>query len=599
MEAKMNKSAIPPLAPGAKKPKPMNSGYVLKNYGKYIKSARFKLALSLLLTLGGNVLSLYVPLYTGRAIDAVSFGAQKVDFSSLYRNLLLVISINILCFTFSFIQSRLLNVITKQTLHNIRTDLFDKIMRLPLDYFDKNQRGDILSKMTNDIDSMGTSVSTDLVAIINNVVVVAGSFLMMLYISPTLILIFCVIVPVTVIFTKIVTKHTRRLFGIRQWNLGRLNAHTDEILTGMKNVKAYNHETEAIRKYREINQEFTTSGTKAQYLSGTVMPMLNFLNNLGFLLIVIFGAFLILQNKIRIGNVSAFILYSKKFTGPINEIANIVGELQAAFAAAERVFLTIDELPESADVYNAEEYTNPKGKMGFEDVSFGYNEHENVLEGLNLEVDSGQVVAIVGPTGAGKTTIVNLIMRYYDQYKGVIFLDQHNSRDITRKSLRNNFGMVLQDSWTFTGTLRENIAYGNADYTQEEIDNAVRLAHAEEFVNGLNYGYDTVITDDPPNISHGQKQLISIARVFLLNPKLLILDEATSSIDTRTEIFIQQGMRSLMQEKTCFVIAHRLSTIKTADIIIVVDDGKIVEQGKHDELLERGGFYATLYNSQF
>ena len=472
-------------------------------------------------------------------------------------------------------------------------------MELPVGYFDTHQTGDIISRISYDIDTVNTSLANDLVQILTTLITVVGAFAMMVAISPKLVLVFVFTVPLSTILTKLITGKTRPLFRLRSRKLGELNGFVEDMISGQKTLKAYHQEANTIRKFDGKNEEAVEAYYRAEYYGSVVGPTVNFINNLSLTLVSVFGALLFLANQMRIGSISSFILYSRKFSGPINEAANIMSELQSALAAAERVFNTIDESPEVPDRENAAELCHVKGDVLLENVSFGYTKEQVIIKGLNLHATPGKRVAIVGPTGAGKTTLINLLMRFYDVQEGHIFIDNHEICDVTRSSLRKAYAMVLQDTWLFQGTVFENIAYGRPGATQEDVITAAKAAKIHSYIKRLPQGYDTVLTDEGTNISKGQKQLLTIARAMLLDAPMLILDEATSNVDTRTEQQIQQAMRKLMEHKTCFVIAHRLSTIQNADVILVVNHGEIVEQGMHSVLMQQKGFYYQLYRAQF
>ena len=552
-----------------------------------------------ILTITSNMLSLFGPTLSGWAIDAIGTEAGKVDFPRVFKYCTLMIIFFVISSGLSYVLSILMIHLSKNVVFRMRQDVFDKLSTLPVKYFDNHQTGDIVSRISYDIDTVNSSLSTDLLQIATSVITVVGSFLMMLRISPQLILIFVVTIPISIIFTIYKTKQVRPLFRQRSRALGQMNGFVEEIISGQKTTKSYHQEETMISRFNEKNKEAVNAYYRADYYGSMTGPSVNFINNLSLALISMFGALLFLFGKLTLGNLSSFVLYSRKFSGPINEVANIIADLQSAMAAAERVFRLIDEEPEPLDAEDAEVLSEPVGEVSIENLQFGYEPDKIIINNLNIKAEPGSLVAIVGPTGAGKTTIINLLMRFYDQQSGAIYVDGKNTQKLTRDSLRKAYSMVLQDTWLFHGSISENIAYGRPDATQEEIIEAAKAAHIHHFITRLPRGYDTVLNEDGVNISQGQKQLITIARAMLMNSTMLILDEATSNVDTRTEIQIQAAMRELMKNKTCFVIAHRLSTIQHADNILVVQKGDIVEQGKHDELLAKNGVYATLYNSQF
>ena len=572
---------------------------VIIRLGGYLFQFRALLFLAFIMSLSGNLLALVGPKLSGLAIDAIEPGAGKVDFSRVYYYAALMAVFFLLSSVLAYLLSVLMIHISQKIIYKMREDVFDSLTRLPVSYFDTHQTGEILSKISYDIDTVNTSLSTDIIQILTSVITVVGSFAMMLTISPVLILVFVFTVPMSFFITKFLTGKTRPLFRARSASIGRLNGYVEEMIAGHKTIKAYHQEDTVIRKFDDKNYEVVSSFYKADYFGTMTGPSVNFINNLSLSLITVFGAILFINRAISLGNISSFVLYSRKFSGPINEAANIMNEFQSAIAAAERVFRLIDEPKEAADLYGAKELTNVYGDVNLVDVDFGYVPDRMILSGLNLHAKPGSLTAIVGPTGAGKTTIINLLMRFYDVNSGAVYVDQLETRSVTRDSLRKSYAMVLQDTWLFTGTVYENIAYGRENATKEEVIAAAKAARVHEFILSLPDGYDTVLTEEGTNISKGQKQLLTIARAMLMDTHMLILDEATSNVDTRTEILIQQAMRNLMKDKTCFVIAHRLSTIKNADNILVVSDGKIVEQGTHGELMESDGVYKRMYYAQF
>jgi len=582
-----------------KSDKPRDAGYVLRRLWAYVYRYKFMLLAAILLTITGNMLGLIGPMLSGYAIDAIQPGKGRVDFQTVFFYAALMIVFYIFSAILSYMLSVLMIRLSQKLVWRMREDVFDKLVDLPVGYFDSHQVGDIISRISYDIDTVNTSLSTDLVQICASVITVAGSFIMMLVISPRLVLVMLVTIPLSLLYTRYMAKKVRPLFRARSAKLGRLNGFVEEMVSGQKTIKAYAAEGAIMDRFNALNDETAEAYYRAEYYGSMTGPTVNFINNLSLSLITVFGAILYLFNKMTLGNISSFVQYSRRFSGPINEAANIISELQSAAAAAERVFKLIDEACEPPDKEGASELTEVNGDVRIENVSFGYLPDRAIIKNLLLHARPGSLTAIVGPTGAGKTTIINLLMRFYDVWDGAIYVDGVETRELTRSSLRKAYAMVLQDTWLFEGSIFDNIAYGKEDATMEEVVAAAKMAGIHSFIKRLPQGYNTIINEDGLNISKGQKQLLTIARAMLLDAKMLILDEATSNVDTRTEIKIQQAMRRLMEKKTCFVIAHRLSTIKGADNILVVDQGNIVEQGTHEELMNKKGFYYRLYMSQF
>lgn len=588
------------MAEGNKKyERPKNRRGTILRLGTYMLRYKLWLLLALGMTVAGNLLALVGPMLSGYAIDAIEPGAGEVDFERVfyYAGLMLIFYVG--SSLLSYALAVLMIYISRRVVYQMRRDVFEHLMELPVEYFDTHQTGDVISRISYDIDTVNTSLSNDLVQILTTVITVTGAIGMMTAISPRLVLTFAVTVPLSMVLTKFITGKTRPLFRLRSKKLGELNGFVEEMISGQKTLKAYYQERNTIARFDLKNKEAVEAYYRAEYYGSVVGPAVNFVNNLSLALVSIFGALLFLAGQMTIGSISSFILYSRKFSGPINEAANIMSELQSALAAAERVFNMIDEAPESADAEGAVVLSDAAGEVRLENVSFGYTPEKTIIQSLNLYAPPGRLVAIVGPTGAGKTTLINLLMRFYDVQGGHIDVDGRRIETITRASLRKSYAMVLQDTWLFHGTIFENIAYGKADATPEEVTAAAKAAKIHTYIERLPQGYDTVLTDDGTNISKGQKQLLTIARAMLLDAHMLILDEATSNVDTMTELRIQQAMRRLMEDKTCFVIAHRLSTIRNADVILVVNHGEIVEQGTHKELMEKQGFYHQLYKAQF
>ena len=566
--------------------------YVLVRMSQYVLRHKWLMVAAILMALGNNVLALLGPLLSGYAIDAISLGEGRVDFSTVFLYCALLLVFYGLSSILSYIMSRTMIRLSRKTTYQMRKDLFDKLPDLPIGFFDKTQTGDIISRISYDIDTVNTSLSNDIVQILTSLVTIIGSLVMMLTISPPLVLIFLVTVPASILWTKYRTGKVHPLFRRRSQKLGELNGFVEEIITGQKTTKAYHQEETMIHRFDVKNTEAVNAYYESDYYGGTTGPSVNFINNLSLSLISVFGALLYLQRSITLGNLSSFVLYSRKFSGPINEISNLFNDLQSAISAAERVFRLIDEAPEPPDNPDATELTNVRGNIEFRHVRFGYTPERTIIKDLSFTASQGETIAIVGPTGAGKTTIINLLMRFYDIDDGEILLDGHDIRTLTRKSLRLSYAMVLQDTWLFSGTIFENIAYGNKDATMDDVVRVAKTANIHSFIDALPDGYNTILSENGTNISKGQKQMMTIARAMLHNSPILILDEATSNVDSATEQKIQSAMRELAKGKTSFIIAHRLSTIRNADRILVVRDGDIVEKGTHQELLDLEGYYA-------
>ena len=566
---------------------------------KYLGRNRLLLVLAMILSVSSSLLSLYGPKLSGEAINAIELGTGNVDFEIVLRCCILMavcyVGACILTYLLHAVVLRMSRSVTKQMRH----DVFENISALPVGYFDRNQTGDIISTITYDVDTVNQSLSTDLLQILQSVVTVFVAFGMMMSIAPALVLVFAFTIPATILFTRWLTRRVRPLFRKRSAMLGRLNGFVEEMLSGQKTIRAYGREAAVMERFDQRNDDAVAAYTKAE-ANGTITgPGVNCINNLSLALVCMFGSVLFLRGRIGLGDLSSFVQYSRRFSGPINEVANIIAELQSALAAAERVFNLIDAQQEVADAPDAITLREVTGDVAMENVDFSYIPGTPVIQGLNFHAEPGSLTAIVGPTGAGKTTIINLLMRFYDVNSGCIYVDGKDVRAITRSSLRRAYSMVLQDTWLFHGTIFENIAYGKPGATREEVEAAAKAAHIHSFISRLPQGYDTVLSDNGTSISKGQKQMLTIARAMLLDAHMLILDEATSNVDTRTEQHIQAAMRNLMKDKTCFVIAHRLSTIRSADHILVLDGGQVVEQGTHDSLMAQRGFYYRLYQAQF
>lgn len=576
--------------------------HTILRLGRYMIQYKWLLLLAFIMTVGSNLLALVGPMLSGYAIDAIEPGMGKVEFSRVFHYAGWMAAFYVISSVLSYALSVLMITISRKVVYRMRKDVFDKMLALPAGYYDLHQTGDIISRISYDIDTVNESLSSDLIQILTTVITVAGALYMMVVISPRLVLVFAFTVPLSACITKFITGKTRPLFRARSASLGNLNGFVEEMVTGQKTLKAYCQEENVIWKFAERNKDAVETYYRAEYYGSVVGPMVNFINNLSLSLISVFGALLYLVGYMTVGQISSFVLYSRKFSGPINEAANIMSDLQSALAAAERVFVLMDEIPEAADAPGAVELGREgeevRGEVELSHVDFGYEKDRIILHDLSLKADQGRLIAIVGPTGAGKTTLINLLMRFYDPNSGEIRVDGHEIREVTRKSLRKSYAMVLQDTWLFHGSIYENLAYGKEGATMEEVVAAAKAARIHSFIKRLPEGYDTILTDDGTNISKGQKQLLTIARAMLLEARMLILDEATSNVDTRTEIQIQEAMRKLMEGKTCFVIAHRLSTIRNADLILVIKQGEVVEKGTHEELMRAEGEYFQMYTAQ-
>lgn len=579
--------------------KPRDRKKVILRLGKYLLQHKWMVLAAVSLTVTGNLLALLGPMLSGYAIDAIGVGPGQANFDLVLFYCGLMLVFYVLSSGLSYLLSVLMVKISQKIVYQMRKDLVDKLLELPVRFFDSHQTGDIISRLSYDIDTVNSSLSNDLLQIAASAITVIGSFIMMLRISPPLILVFVVTVPISVLFIIYRTKKVRPLFRKRSAKLGELNGFVEEIISGQKTTKAYHQEQTMVGRFDQRNNEAVEAYYMADYYGSTVGPSVSFINNLSLTLISIFGSLLYLVGSVSLGNLSSFVLYSRKFSGPVNEMANIISELQSAAAAAERVFRMIDEPAEAADLPQAKPLEEVKGDVQMKDIRFGYEPDKVIIHDLNLHAKPGSLVAIVGPTGAGKTTIINLLMRFYDPQKGQILMEGRDSHDITRKSLRAAYTMVLQDTWLFYGSIYDNIAFSRPDATPQEVIEAAKAAKIHNYIMSLPDGYDTIVNGDGLNISQGQKQMLTIARAMLSDAKMLILDEATSNVDTRTEMQIQSAMRNLMKDKTCFVIAHRLSTVQNADTILVVQHGDIIEQGNHEQLMKKGGVYAGLYSSQF
>lgn len=556
--------------------------------------------------IAGTIFSIIGPRIMGNATTTITEGIMSkiqggpgIDFTALGKIILTIIVLYAVSATFNFIQGWFLNGISQKLMYKFRNDISEKIHRLPMNYFDKVPHGEILSRITNDVDTLNNSLSQGLTTLVTSVITVIGVLFMMLRISITMTLLALLILPISGFVVSKVIKKSQKYFRQQQEYLGHVNAQVEEVFGGLTIVKAFNKEAESIREFAAKNDKLYESAWKSQFLSGLMMPVMQFIGNLGYVGVAILGGYLAIIGKIKVGDIQSFFVYIRNFTQPINQLTQVANMFQATAAAAERVFEFLEAEEEPQTVENPLKAEGIQGNVEFRNVKFGYYPDKIVIKSFNAKIAQGQKVAIVGPTGAGKTTIVKLLMRFYDINDGEILIDGNNIRDFNRSDLRKLFGMVLQDAWLFNGTIMDNIRYSKLDATDEEVIRAAKAAHVHHFISTLPDGYSMVLNEDASNVSQGQKQLLTIARAILADPKILILDEATSSVDTRTELLIQKAMDSLMKGRTCFIIAHRLSTIRDADLILVMNEGDIVEQGTHEELLAKGGFYAKLYNSQF
>lgn len=580
----------------------------LKRLAGYLKPFTITLILVLAAAILSTLFSIVSPKILGRATDLLFDGllakingvpGASIDFEGIAFILALLAGLYVISALFSFTQQYLMSGVAQKVVYRLRNDVNDKLGRLPLKFFDSRSHGDILSRVVNDVDNISNTLQQSLTQLITSIVTLIGVIVMMLTISPLLTLILVLTLPLSFIVIGLIAKRSQLYFKSQQAELGELNGHVEEMYTGHTIVKAFGRERKSIQQFDEINDRLYKSSWKAQFISGIMMPLMNLIGNIGYVLICVVGGILVTQRAITVGDIQAFIQYARQFTMPITQTANIANIIQSTIASAERVFELLDEEEEGAEPTKPVVLNQARGDVAFHNVEFYYKPDVPLIERMNIEVKSGQTVAIVGPTGAGKTTLVNLLMRFYEVTDGSITIDGLPIQDMQRGHLRNLFGMVLQDTWLFNGTIRDNIGYGKPGVTENEIIDAAVAAHADHFIRTLPEGYNTVLNEEASNISQGQKQLLTIARAILADPAILILDEATSSVDTRTEVQIQQAMNHLMSGRTSFVIAHRLSTIRDADLILVMNKGSVIEQGSHDELLAQGGFYADLYNSQF
>ncbi len=584
--------------------RPVNKKATIRRLLRYMMKFRWALLPALILTVISNALALVGPRLAGDAVNLIagegSAAAQGgMDLNGVVRLCLQMLLVYALSSFLSYILSLLMVWIGRSVTRRMRKDLFERLADMPVSRLDRRPIGDLISRIFYDTDTINTSLSSDLVNILASTVSITGSFAMMLSICAPLTLIFLVTIPLSIVLTAFITGKTQPLFRLRSRKMGELNDFSEERISGLTTLKAYCREDDTLSQLDRLNDEVCDSYYRSEYYSSTMGPSVNLINNLTLVLISVFSALMYISGNIDLGSISAFVQYSRKFSGPIREIADLYGELQSAIAAADRVFQLLDEPIEPEDPLDARILTDPRGNVEMEHVSFGYLPGKTILHDLSFQAESGKMIAVVGPTGAGKTTLINLLMRFYDIDSGQIRVDGTDIQKLTRSSLRRAYSMVLQDTWLFSGTVYDNIAYGRPEATREEVIEAAKAAHIHNYIMSLKDGYDTLITDDGANISKGQKQLLTIARGMLVNANMLILDEATSNVDTRTEIHIQEAMRRLMKNKTCFVVAHRLSTIRNADLILVVRNGDVVERGTHNELIQMNGFYRELYEAQF
>ncbi|MDK0571515.1 ABC transporter ATP-binding protein [Clostridium perfringens] len=580
----------------------------MKKLGVYLKPYSLSIAIVILFAIGSAAFSIVGPKILGKATTKIFEGlVQKIsgvpdasiDFGYIGNIAMILVALYLVSSLFGIIQSFIMSGVAQKVSYNLRKQISEKMDTLPLNYFDTRTNGEVLSRITNDVDTVNQTLNQSLSQIITSVVTLIGVLIMMFSISWIMTLATFIILPVSMVLISLVVKKSQKYFKSQQEYLGHLNGQVEEVYGGHNIMKAFNREEASTKDFDELNNTLYKSAWKSQFLSGMMMPIMSFVGNLGYVLVSILGGWLTIKSVITVGDIQAFIQYVRSFNQPIAQMAQVANIMQSTAAAAERVFEFLEEEDEVKDPVNSVDPSEIRGEVEFEDVHFGYNPDKIIINDFSVDVKPGQKVAIVGPTGAGKTTIVKLLMRFYDINSGSIKIDGYDIRDFKRADLRNLFGMVLQDTWLFNGTIMENLRYGRLDATDAEVKEAAKAAHVDHFVKTLPDGYNMILNEEASNISQGQKQLLTIARAFLKDPKLLILDEATSSVDTRTELLIQKAMEKLMEGRTSFIIAHRLSTIRDADLILVMKDGDIVEQGNHEELLEKGGFYSSLYNSQF
>ena len=581
----------------------------LVRLSKYLKPYRVGLVVVAIAAITSVIFSIISPKIMAKITDELIRAILElvggnptpspIDFSYIWNIVVILIALYVLSAAFSYLQQFIMAGVSQKVVYDLRRDIDEKLARLPLKFFDSHTHGELLSRFTNDVDNISATLQQSITQVITSVTTVVGVLIMMLTISPILTLISIIVIPLSGILMMMVVKRSQKYFIGQQKKLGELNGHIEEMYTGHNVVKAFGHEKKAINEFDEVNEGLYDVGWRAQFLSGLVMPIINFIGNLGYVLVAVVGGVLVTKGRITVGDIQAFIQYNRQFTQPIAQVAQLSNIIQSTVASAERVFELLDEEEVIPEPVNPVKAKADCGAVEFEHVKFGYREDRILINDMNIKAEPGQMVAIVGPTGAGKTTLVNLLLRFYELNGGRILVDDVDITEMNRADLRKKFGMVLQDTWLFNGTIRDNIAYGKKNATEEEIIAAAKAAHADHFIRVLPEGYDTILNEEVSNISQGQKQLLTIARALLADPEIMILDEATSSVDTRTELQIQNAMKTLMKGRTSFVIAHRLSTIREADVILVMKDGDVIETGNHETLMAQNGFYADLYNSQF
>ena len=579
----------------------------MKTLASYLAKYKLSIIIVFIFAIGSVTFSVIGPKILGKAtteifnglVSKVSGSGKGIDFDAIKKILISLIILYVISTVFSFVQGFVMSGISQKVAYNLRDELVKKLNRLPMKYFDTKTHGEVLSRFTNDIDTLAQSLNQSLTQIITSITTLVGVFIMMLSISVVMTFSALIVIPISLFLISFIIKRSQKFFKSQQEFLGQVNGQVEELYGGHTVVQAFNREEESIKEFNKINDKLYDSAWKSQFLSGTMQPLMMFVGNLSYVIVSILGGYLVIKNKIEVGDIQSFIQYVRSFNQPISQMAQISNQLQSTAAAAERVFEFLNEEEEDVTVENPISIEGLQGRIDFQNVRFGYDENRTIIKDFTAHVKPGQKVALVGPTGAGKSTMIKLLMRFYDVNSGAILVDGHNIKDFNRSELRELFGMVLQDTWLFSGYIKENIRYGRLDATDEEVIEASKAAHVHHFIKTLPDGYNMLLNEESSNISQGQKQLLTIARAILADPKILILDEATSSVDTRTELLIQKAMDNLMEGRTSFVIAHRLSTIRDADLILVINDGDIVEQGNHEELLAKNGFYANLYNSQF